>query len=97
VAWDDNRPSLAVFDALNAFSHNLQVFDVAEPANPVRIGKMTDSPGTGLSLKLRIDIVALGDYIYVAEIAHKRAGIHVLRLIDPDRRPDDTQAEASEN
>jgi len=58
---------------------------------------MTDSPGTGRSFNSRTALVALGDYIYVAEIAHNSMSIHLLRLIASDRRHNDTPAEASEN
>jgi len=58
---------------------------------------MSESPGSGGNFVWISDIVFRGDYIYVAENSHEGDGIHVLRLIDPDWRPENTPAEASDN
>lgn len=85
----------------SGYSHGLQVFDVSDAANPILIAMMSQSLGTGGKFVWISDIVFRGDYISVAifdaENSCEADGIHVLRLIDLDWRPDDRPAEASDN
>ena len=91
---------------------NLQIFDVADPARPVRIGIITEDKETGEYIAGVSDVAVRGGYIFLAEsqlflvgseLISDESGptaeprIVVLRLIDPDARPREWQLKASEN
>ncbi len=75
-----------------AYSNGLQVFDVSDAANPILIGMMSKVPKTDHPFGSIADIAYRDGYIYLAE----DSGIHVLRLIDRDWRPDDAPEEAKD-
>ena len=104
VVWEDSLLIVSIFHIhdhglLNpsGYSNGLQVFDVSDAANPILIGMISESPGTDKSFVSIADIAFLDGYIYVAEDRVFAGGIHVLRLIDPNWRPDIAPTGAPEN
>lgn len=87
-------------------NENLQVFNVAEPAKPVRIGIITRDRESGEKIANVRDVAVRGGYIYLAESQYvddesggtmKETKVVVLRLIDRDAPPWELQFSAPGN
>ena len=76
-------------------SENLQVFNVADPARPVRIGIITADRETGERISGVNDVAVRGGYIFLAETQwisnegrlNEETKVVALRLIDRDAPP----------
>ena len=104
VVWEDSLLFVSIVHVHNSgsfnplsYSQGLQVFDVSDAATPTLIGMISKNPVTDQSFHSINDVAFRDGYIYVAEGNIFRSGIHVLRLIDRDWRPDDAPEEASAN
>ncbi len=104
VVWEDSLLFVSIVHVHNSgffssrkYSHGLQVFDVSDAAIPILIGMISKNPVTDQTFYSINDVAFRDGHIYVAEGNIFRSGIHVLRLIDRDWRPDDAPAEASDN
>ena len=84
------------FFTSRSYSHGLQVFDVSEAASPILIGMISEAPEPDRLIFSVEDVAFRDGYVYVAQDSFFSNGIHVLRLIDPDWRPDDAPAEAAD-
>ena len=87
-------------------NENLQIFDVTEPAKPVRIGIITRDKETGERIDTVRDVAVRGAYIFLAESQYvgdesgrtkKETKVVVLRLIDRDAPPWELQFSAPGN
>ena len=78
------------------YSKGLRIFDVSDAANPILIGMISKNPVRDQTFHSINDVAFRGEYIYVAENSRRREGIHVMRLIDRDWRPDDAPEEATD-
>lgn len=85
------------FLSSETFYWSLGAYDITDLSNPIRIGNMATSPVTDHSFHRFYDVVVRDGYIYLAERRFPGGAVYTLRLIDPDWRPDDTPAEASDN
>lgn len=91
AAWEDNKLYVSQYhDHGYDFSDSLQVYNVANVAHPTRIGMTVTSKEVDGGFGRIEDITVRDRYIYLAERQYPSGGIHVLRLIDPDWRPDIT-------
>ena len=104
VVWEDSLLFVSIVHVHNSgffnplsYSEGLQVFDVSDAANPILIGMISENPVTDQTFHSINDVAFRDGYIYVAEGNIFHSGIHVLRLIDRDWRPDVAPEEASGN